>query len=165
MDIRIIDFPETKVAVLEHRGPPTLEHETIQKLIAWRLENRLTTDRHHAYGVHYNDPRTTPPAEYHVDLCISVEHEVLPNLQGVINKVIPAGRCAVVRHLGSRENVSAATYLYTDWLPNSGETLRELPLGIQLLRHAGNAAHAAAAKPGLATNSAPRSGWSWRPST
>jgi len=128
MNVRIIDFPETKVAVLEHRGPPTLEHETIQKLIAWRLENRLTTDRHHAYGVHYNDPRTTPRAEYHVDLCISVKHEVLLNPQGVINKVIPAGKCAVVRHLGSRENVSAATYLYTDWLPNSGETLREFPI-------------------------------------
>ncbi len=128
MHVRIINFPETKVAVLEHRGPPALEHETIQKLIAWRLENRLMPDRHHTYGVHYNDPRTTPPAEYRVDLCISVEHEVPPNPQGVINKIIPAGRCAVVRHLGSRENISAARYLYTDWLPNSRESLREFPM-------------------------------------
>jgi AraC family transcriptional regulator len=33
-----------------------------------------------------------------------------------------------VRHLGSRENVSAAVYLYEVWLPNSGETLRDFPI-------------------------------------
>jgi AraC family transcriptional regulator len=128
MDVQIVDFPETKVAVLEHRGSPALEHESVRKLIAWRLENRLPPDRHRNYGVHYNDPRTTPPAEYRVDICISVEHDVAPNPQGVVNKFIPAGRCAVVRHLGSRENVSAAVYLYEVWLPNSGETLRDFPI-------------------------------------
>ena len=128
MNVQIVDFPETKVAVLEHRGSPALEHESVRKLIAWRLENRLPPDRHCNYGVHYNDPRTTPPAEYRVDFCISVEHDVSPNPQGVVNKFIPAGRCAVVRHLGSRENISAAVYLYEVWLPNSGETQRDFPV-------------------------------------
>lgn len=128
MDVQIVDFPETRVAVLEYRGSPALEHETVRKLIAWRLENRLPPDKHRSYGVHYNDPRTTPPAEYRVDLCVSVEHNVPPNPQGVVNKIIPAGRCAVVRHLGSRENVSAAAYLYEVWLPGSGESLRDFPI-------------------------------------
>jgi len=128
MDVQIVDFPETKVAVLEHCGPPALEHESVQKIIAWRLENRLSPDMHRSYGVYYNDPHTTPPEEYRVDFCISVEHEVPPNPQGVVNKFIPAGRCAVVRHLGSRENVSAAANLYGVWFPNSGETLRDFPI-------------------------------------
>lgn len=128
MDVQIVNFPETKVAVLEHSGSPALEQESVRKLIAWRLEHRLPPDRHRNYGVHYNDPRTTPPAEYRVDFCISVEHDVSPNPQGVVNKFIPAGRCAVVRHFGSRENVSAAVYLYEVWLPNSGETLRNFPI-------------------------------------
>ena len=68
MDVQTVDFPETKVAVLEHRGSPALEYESVRKLIAWRFENRLTPDRHRSYGVHYNDPRTTPPVEYRVDL-------------------------------------------------------------------------------------------------
>ena len=51
------------------------------------------------------------------------------SLVGLSNhKAIPAGRCAVVRHLSSRESVSAATYLKTDWLPSSGETLRKFPI-------------------------------------
>lgn len=128
MDVQIVDFPEIKVAVLEHHGSPALEHESVGQLITWRLENRLLPDRHRTYGVHYNDPCTTPPAEYRVDLCISVEYDVPPNPQGVINKLIPAGRCAVVRHFGLRENVSAAVYLYEVWFPDSGESLRDFPI-------------------------------------
>jgi AraC family transcriptional regulator len=45
-----------------------------------------------------------------------------------VAKRIPGGRCAAVRHLGSRENVSAALYLYDVWLPASGEALRDFPI-------------------------------------
>ncbi|MEO8442956.1 MAG: GyrI-like domain-containing protein [Betaproteobacteria bacterium] len=128
MNVQIIDFPETRIAALEHRGPPDCEPETVRRLIEWRLANRLHPDRHRSYGIHYNDPRTTPPAEYRADFGISVEHAVLPNPQGVINKVIPGGRCAVARHLGSRENVSVAADLYEVWFPSSGETLRSFPI-------------------------------------
>ena len=128
MDVQIVNFPETRVAALEHHGPPELERESIRKFIEWRLANGLHPDRHRAYGVHYNDPRTTPPADYRMDLCLSVEHDVPPNPQGVVNKVIPGGRCAVARHLGSRESVTAAAYLYEVWLPGSGESLRDFPI-------------------------------------
>ena len=128
MDVRIVDFPETKIAALEHRGPPALEHKTVRKLIEWRLANRLSPDGHRHFGIHYNDPRTTPAAEYRVDFGISFDGEVAPNPQGVIGKMIPGGRCALARHLGSRENVSAAVYLYEVWLPNSGETPRDFPI-------------------------------------
>ena len=53
MDVKIINFPETKVVVLEHHGSPQLEYETVRKLIDWRLTNRLHPDRHRSYGVHY----------------------------------------------------------------------------------------------------------------
>ena len=128
MEVKIVNFPETKVAVLEHRGSPAFEHESVKKLIAWRIENKLPPEKHQSYGVHYNNPATTPPEEYRVDLCISVEHEVPPNPQGVINKVIPPGRCAVARHIGSRENVTTAAYLYEAWLPTSSEKLRGYPI-------------------------------------
>lgn len=128
MDVRIVDFPETKVAALEHCGTPQLEYETVRKLIEWRIAHRLHPDRHRTYGVHYNDPRTTPPAEYRVDFCISVDDDVPMNAQGVVTKVIPGGRCALARHLGSRENVAAAQYLYEVWLPSSGEAAGDFPI-------------------------------------
>ena len=128
MEVRIVQFPETKVAVFEHHGSPATEHESVKKFIAWRIENRLPPDKHRSYGVHYNDPRTTPPELYRVDLCISVDEDVPPSALGVVNKIIPGGRCALARHHGSRENVSAAVYLAEVWFPQSGETLRDFPI-------------------------------------
>jgi AraC family transcriptional regulator len=128
MEVRIVDFPETKVAAVEHLGPPELEHETARRLIQWRIENRLSPDRHRSYGVHYTDPRSTPPADHRVDFCVSVEKDVAPNPQGIVNKIIPGGRCAVARHLGSRAHNLAAVYLYDVWFPNSGEALRDFPV-------------------------------------
>lgn len=128
MDVRIVDFLETRVAVLEHHGPPELEHQTARRLVQWRLQHRLPPDRHRTYGVHYTDPRTTPPEQHRVDFCVSVDEDVAPNPEGVVTKVIPGGRCAVARHLGSRANVSAAAHLYEVWLPKSGETLRDFPI-------------------------------------
>jgi AraC family transcriptional regulator len=128
MDVKIVDFPETKVAAIEHHGPPHLEYETARKLIEWRVANRLHPDRHRSYGVHYTDPYNTAPEDHRVDFCVSVDSKVAPNPQGVVNKIIPGGRCAVARHIGSRENVTAASYLYEVWLPNSGEELRGFPI-------------------------------------
>jgi AraC family transcriptional regulator len=128
VDVRIVDFPETRVAALEHHGPPALEHETARRLVQWRLRHRLSSDRHRTYGVHYTEPRTTPPEQHRVDFCVSVDEDVAPNPDGVVTKMIPGGRCAVARHLGSRANVSAAAHLYEGWLPKSGETLRDFPI-------------------------------------
>jgi len=75
MDVQIVDFPETRVAAVEHRGPPEWEHRTAQRLIEWRRLNQLRPDRHRTYGVHYTNPYTTPPADHRVDFCVSVDFD------------------------------------------------------------------------------------------
>jgi AraC family transcriptional regulator len=127
MEVRIVEFPETKVAVAEHRGPPQLEYETSKKLIAWRIEHRLSPGDHKTYGVHYTDPYAVAPADHRVDFCVSYDSPVQPNPQGIVSKVIPANRCALARHLGSRSHNSAVVYLYRQWLPLSGESLGDYP--------------------------------------
>jgi AraC family transcriptional regulator len=128
VDVQIVVFPQTRVAALEHRGAPHREHETVRRLVEWRIANRLHPDRHRMYGVHYSDPRATPPDSYRVDFCVSIDDDVAPNPQGVVAKWIPGGRCASARHFGSRETVSTAYYLYDVWLPQSGEALRDFPI-------------------------------------
>lgn len=128
MDVRIVDFTEISVAALELCGPPKMQHEAARKLVEWRLANGATPDKHRTFGIHYNDPRTTAPEDYRVDLCVEVAHAIPPNPQALVNKTIPANRCAVARHLGSRENVSAAVYLYETWLPASGELPGDFPI-------------------------------------
>lgn len=128
MDVRIVDFPETRVALVEHLGPPDLEHETARRLVRWRLEMGLSVDRHWSYGVHHTDPRVTPPDRHRVDFCLSYDEEVAPNSYGVVTGIIPSCRCAVARHLGSRARNDAAIDLLTRWLPESGESLGQFPI-------------------------------------
>jgi AraC family transcriptional regulator len=129
MEVQIVTFPETKVAAVEHLGSPALEYDTVRKLIAWKLENGfLDQSKHRSYGVHYTDPRTTPPADHRVDFCLSIAEDVDPNPYGVTNKLIPKLRCARARDVGSRSNNKAAVYLYETWLPQSGESPGDFPI-------------------------------------
>ena len=128
MQVDIIHFPETRVAALEHHGPESGTYGTSMKFIEWRRENGIRPAMGNTYGIHYTDPRNTFPEDFRLDICVSVEEEIGENPQGVINKVIPACRCAVARHTGSREHVSAAGYLVYEWLPASGEELGSFPI-------------------------------------
>ena len=129
MDVQIVIFPETKIAAIEHFGPPALEHDTVRKLIAWKLEQRLLDPlKYRSYGIHYTNLGTTDPSDHHVDFCLSIDDEVAPNSSGIINRVIPCNRCALARDIGSRYNNKAAIYLYEQWLPQSGETPGNFPI-------------------------------------
>jgi AraC family transcriptional regulator len=45
---------------------------------------------------------------------------------------IPAGRCAVLRHEGSDDHLGRSIrHLSAEWLPGSGEELRDFPLFMQ----------------------------------
>ncbi|MBK9130525.1 MAG: GyrI-like domain-containing protein [Gammaproteobacteria bacterium] len=122
MEVSIVTFPETRVASITHLGAPADEYHTLSRLIAWRLERGfLDQARYRSYGVHYSDPRSTPPERYRVDFCLSIEEDVGENAHGIIQRVIPALRCALARDIGSRRNNQAALYLYEEWLPASGE--------------------------------------------
>lgn len=129
LDVEIVDFPETKIAVIEHCGAPEKEYESVRKLIAWRMANKLPPSQlHKSYGIHYNDPNKVSPSEYRVDLAVSVQDDISANSFGVVNKIIPALKCAKIRHLGSRENVTSARYLRGEWLESSGEQLADFPV-------------------------------------
>ncbi|MFG6177680.1 GyrI-like domain-containing protein [Halomonas sp. THAF12] len=130
MDVTLIDFPDTRVAVLEHHGDPALINATAQTFIEWRKATGLSpVATAETLGIAYDDPATTPAERFRFDLCGSVTAPVPANEHGVVNKWIPGGRCAVVRHRGSHDRLDeAAYYLYREWLPNSGEELRDFPL-------------------------------------
>lgn len=128
MNIDIVDFPDTLVAAIEHRGPEHLSYRTAQVFIDWRRSVGIGPGQGNTYGIHYTDPADTLPEDYRIDICVSVSAPVAANPQGVVTKSIPGGRCARVRHSGSRDHVGAADWLYREWLPASGEVLRDFPL-------------------------------------
>jgi AraC family transcriptional regulator len=130
MQVRIITAPTVRVATLEHRADPALLNESVQRFIAWRKESGLSpVASSQTYGIAYDDPKTVAPADFRFDICGSVLAPVPANGHGIINKAIPGGRCAVVRHEGSPDDIAGSVYyLYREWLPNSGEELRGFPI-------------------------------------
>jgi len=130
MQVNIVEFSGTKIAVLEHRGAPETVNDSVKVFIDWRKQSGLSpVNSSRTFGLVYDNPDTTPPEDFRFDICGEVGASVPDNPQGVINKLIPGGRCAVVRHHGSHNRIGeCAYYLYRDWLPNSGEDLRDFPL-------------------------------------
>lgn len=130
MNIDIVDFKTTRVALLAHLGAPEKVFETASKYIAWRKQSGLSpvkTSR--TFGIPHSDPNTTDPKYFHWDVCGSVVAPVPDNDFGVINSEIPGGRCAVVRHKGSHTTMDETIYrMYRDWLPESDEEVRDHPI-------------------------------------
>lgn len=129
MDVRIVHFEETKVAVLEHRGSPDLVMESVSRFIRWRKETGFSPVRtSSSFGIPYGDPDVTPGEDFRFDICGSITHDVPANEYGVRDGVIPAARCAVLRHAGSLDSVADSVYyMYREWLPKSGEEPADYP--------------------------------------
>ncbi|WP_437963474.1 AraC family transcriptional regulator [Sorangium sp. So ce260] len=134
-DVRVARFEETRVAAVEHRGDPKRILESVRRLIAWRKENRLPPRGSATFNILYDDPAETPPEAYRADICAAIHRPVSENPFGVVEKTIPGGRCAVLRHVGGDDTLfEAVRGLYAAWLPASGEEPRDFPLFLQRVR-------------------------------
>lgn len=133
MEVLIKDFIETKIAVLEYKGNPALLNQKIPHFIRWRKSTGLSPiNSSRTFGIAYNDPSSYPVEDFRFDVCGEIQKDIPTNEFGVIQKTIPGGKCAVVRHLGPRDNMEAPIYyLYRNWLPKSGLELRNFPLYFQ----------------------------------
>ncbi len=128
-EVSIVDFPETSIAVLAHKGPAETLGQTIRQFIAWRKQHHTPPTKSKTFNIVYDDPATTEPEQYRFDVCASVKAKVPDNNHGVINKIIPGGRCALVRHIGPDDIIEqTVSYLYGEWLTKNDEEHRDFPL-------------------------------------
>ncbi len=133
--VRIINFNDTKVAVFEHRGDPQLIGNSVRSFIEWRKQNHLPPRVSATFNILYGDPAEVAPEDYRLDLCAAIDRDVADNQFGMVCKTIPGGRCAVLRHIGSDDTLGATiSYLYSAWLPQSGEELRDFPMYLQRVK-------------------------------
>lgn len=127
--VRIEEFPETNVAVLEHRGDPVGLMGSVQRFIAWRkASGQCPNETSMTLGIAYNDPAAVPAEEFRFGICASTQEPVRENDCGVVEQTIPGGLCAVSTHVGSTATLGQSVLrLYQQWLPESGATLRDFP--------------------------------------
>ena len=131
-DVTIRDVAPTRVAMFEHRGDPETLDATIQRFIAWRRASGLSPQTNPTFNIWYSERRPADPADYSMDLCVGTDGPIETHGDTVKEGQIPGGRCAVLRVTGDTHNLEpAALYLYRDWLPASGEEMRDFPIYCQ----------------------------------
>lgn len=129
IDVEIVTFPDTPVIFLAHRGNPPGLDKTIRRFIAWRKRAGLRAATHRTYTIFHNDPETVPAEDYRIDLAVHAEPPACMDEPGLESGFIQGGRCARLRIVGDSEDLRpSAVFLYQDWLPASGEELRDTPL-------------------------------------
>jgi AraC family transcriptional regulator len=124
-EVRIAEFPHTRVAVLTHQGSAQALAETIQRFITWRRRVGLPPDRAATFTILHSSPAE---GDFRHDVCLATDEPIESNPEGVVEGVLPAARCAVVR-LESTDAVLGATldWLHREWLPANGEARADLP--------------------------------------
>ena len=134
--VTLREVAPTRVAIFEHRGDPETLDVTIQRFIAWRKAAGLSPRTSPTFNIWHSERRPADPAHYSLDLCVGLGVDQPIQAQGEDGTVkageIPGGRCAVLRVTGDTHNLEpAALYLYRDWLPASGEEMRDFPIYCQ----------------------------------
>ncbi|MBC8954234.1 GyrI-like domain-containing protein [Xenorhabdus sp. PB62.4] len=129
LEVKIVDFPENSIAVMEHKGSPSDIGHTIRAFKEWRINNKLPLGRYKTFNLVYADPTKVEPDEYKFDLCVEVSSMFEINNPIIIKKTIPSGKCAYIRHIGPDEEITTlVNYLYTRWLSENNQEVRDFPL-------------------------------------
>ncbi|MCC4039234.1 GyrI-like domain-containing protein [Escherichia coli] len=130
LDVNIINFPSTRVALLPHRCSPELLNYSVAKFIMWRKETGLSpVNQSQTFGVAWDDPVNTAPEAFRFDICGSVSEAIPENRYGVSNSELGGGRYAVARHVGELDDISRTVWgIIRQWLPESGEKIRKAPI-------------------------------------
>ncbi|MDH5545303.1 MAG: AraC family transcriptional regulator [Gammaproteobacteria bacterium] len=133
--IEIVNFNRTRLAVLEHHGDPQTIGDSIRKFIQWRKQNDLAPSKNATFNILHNNPCEVAPGDYSLDIGVETDMDLTGNDAGLVEKIIPAGRCARSRFVGSDDALGEAIhFLYAEWLPQSGEEPRDFPLFVQRVK-------------------------------
>lgn len=121
-----MDFPQTRLLTLEHRGAPALIGATIQRFIAFRRAHRLPPDACATFNLFPVDPIATPAEDFRMMLGVATPRQI--EAEGFEAWTIPAMRAAKIVQTGNPDNLGPGfDFLYGQWLPASGEEMRDHP--------------------------------------
>ena len=99
-------------------------NETGAENFCRRVEKRLSPQVAWTFNIFH----AVDPDAFRIDLAC----QAMPRLErgeGMERASIPAGRCARLRLVGGHDDLEGpANWLYRNWLPASGEALRDYPL-------------------------------------
>jgi AraC family transcriptional regulator len=120
LNVRLVEREARSVAYLRHIGP---YGEPIGRF--WREQFQPWVLRHGwqarpRYGIGYDDPSITDPAQCRYDTCVELPEGLQPP-RDMLTMTLPGGRYAVLDFEGTPAQIGQAWQaLFRDWLPDSG---------------------------------------------
>lgn len=117
----------TPVVFVRHTGPYAEVGKAWEKVCAFAGRKELLGPQARALGISHDDPKITAADNLRYDACLTLDREIAPEAEVGV-QTIAGGRYAVFVHCGPYE-LFQATYdaIFGDWLPQSGERLRDAP--------------------------------------
>jgi len=135
MIINIVNIKAIQVAALEHLGASEKLEQSIETFREWRIESGCSpVSKKRTFGIAHSNPEARPMQKFHFDICGEVDVTIPDNAYGVMNKEIPAGRYAKLRHNGSLDSINLkVNAIYRNWLPSTQECKRDSPIFFEYL--------------------------------
>jgi AraC family transcriptional regulator len=116
-----------EVLALAHNGDYDEIGGSFSRLFTYAASQRLLNDQTRSFGLYYNDPVITPPAELRSHACLSLSGPFQPENPFEILS-IPEGPYMTLTFRGPYAELPRAyDWLYRDWLLESGETPANQP--------------------------------------
>ncbi|ONG45567.1 AraC family transcriptional regulator [Pseudoroseomonas deserti] len=126
-DVTIRPSPAMRLAVLPHQGPYDTIAARFDELGALAAGHALETEETRWIGLYWDDPQTVPAAELRSAAGFSLPEGAQPPAPATLTDV-PAMTVAALRFKGPYAELEAAyTWLYREWLPQSGREPADHP--------------------------------------
>lgn len=131
----IVEFTASAVIELTHKGSPAMLGHSIRRFIEFRKNNQLPPTRFATLNFLYTDPANTADEDFCFGLAVAVPDTVAANLnlpEDFHRRHMPTLRCARLSFVGDDHQLDTlVSYLYRDWLPQSGEQLADFPIFVK----------------------------------
>ncbi|UTH74780.1 GyrI-like domain-containing protein [Chromobacterium sp. IIBBL 290-4] len=132
--VAIVKRAAVKVLMRHHQGPYMEIGKAFDALRA-ALGPEQSALSPSAFGLYLDDPGQTAPSELRSIACAALPEGLAePRMDGFECGEIPAGRYAVLEHIGPYAELSERwDWLYRHWLPDSGEQPGTVPCAEEYL--------------------------------
>ena len=125
-------YSEIRCLAVRHTGPYSECGPAWRKLFGWVMPRRIPVRLDQpTFGLVYDDPEITAPAQCRFDACVVLASEALPSglPDGFLLRTIPGGTYAQALHRGPYDTI-LDTYvaLLGEWLPRRGVELPDEPV-------------------------------------
>lgn len=126
-EVKILNLEPKRVIGLRHVGPYEDVGPTFTKLFEWAGSKGLMGPETKVLGVSHDDPNVTESSKIRFDACITIAKDVQAD-DSFVKQTLEGGKYAVLTHKGPYTEL-APTYdwLFSVWLGDSKESLRDLP--------------------------------------